>query len=128
MMGDSGKTVFVVQHTRSSGFLSANTMNTLTRQALISQLRDAEQQGLDAQQLAAWAFDHFYAEEAGTVEFETGYRHAIGAALDDLMFGDQPGFTITPVELHRMIHDLEHAEPAADDEEEQDDDPEIEQG
>ncbi len=74
----------------------------------------------DATPLAAWAFDQFYAEEAGALAFERGYRRAIGAVLDDLMFSDQPGFHLSAPELRRMISYLEQVEPADNDEEDDD--------
>ncbi|HEX6289355.1 MAG TPA: hypothetical protein VFZ66_09205 [Herpetosiphonaceae bacterium] len=90
-------------------------MERLTRQQLIEQLRAAATGEIEIHTLSSWAFDQFYAEEEGTVEFEPGYRRAIGAVLDDLMFGDQPGFYLTTTELDQMIQHLSLAEPVADD-------------
>lgn len=90
-------------------------MQVLTRQQLIEQLQAAADGKAEPQQLSGWAFDHFYAEEEGIVEFEPGYRRVIAAVLDDLMFGDQPGFYLTATELHQMIQHVLHAEPAAND-------------
>ena|SRR5687768_13020100 len=101
-------------------------MNILSRQQVIDELTAAAQSAdagtaSDAA-LAGWAFEHFYAEEAGTVEFEPGYRRAIGAVLDDLMFSDQPNFHLSSAELRQMIDHLIQAEPADDDDDEEDDD------
>jgi len=90
-------------------------METLTRQQVVEQLRAAANGTIEAQTLSGWAFDQFYAEEEGTVEFEPGYGRAIGTVLDDLMFGDQPGFYLTSAELNQMVERLLQAEPAADD-------------
>ncbi len=103
-------------------------MDILTRQQVIEQLSAAAHGGDElsagAGPLAAWAFDQFYAEEAGAIAFEPGYRRAIGAVLDDLMFSDQPGFHLSAPELRHMITRLEQAEPA-DADEEDDDEPDA---
>jgi hypothetical protein len=98
------------------------TMSLLDRAQLIAQLHAAAQGDTSAQELAAWAFDQFYAEEAGAVEFEPGYRRVIAGALDDLMFADQPGFQLAAADLQQLVAHLQAAEPALDDED--DDDPE----
>lgn len=95
-------------------------MQVLTRQQLIEQLQAAAAGKTEAQQLSGWAFDHFYAEEEGTVEFEPGYRRVIAAVLDDLMFGDQPGFYLSDTELNQMIQHVLKAEPTANDVDEDD--------
>jgi hypothetical protein len=103
-------------------------MELLTRQALIAHLQAAADGTTEARALSEWAFDRFYSEEAGTVEFEPGYRRAIGAVLDDLMFGDQPGFVLSAAELQQMIQHLLSAQPIADDldDEEDDEDEDLE--
>lgn len=111
-------------------------MSLLTRQLLIDQLRAARAaSGADgmvpvgvSQRIAGWAFDQFYAEEEGTVEFEPGYRRLISATLDDLMFSDQPDFQLAAADLDRRIADLEQATPVADemdDDWQDEDDPEL---
>ena len=101
-------------------------MNTLSRQQLIDRLipsaRGANEESPAAATLAGWAFDQFYAEEAGTLEFEPGYRGVIGAVLDDLMFSDQPNFHLAPTEIAQMIAHLEQAEPADDEDDDEEDD------
>jgi hypothetical protein len=97
-------------------------METLTRQQVIEQLRSALDGTIEAHTLSQWAFDQFYAQEEGMVEFEPGYRRAIGAVLDDLMFGDQPGFYLSAAELNQMIQHLSYAEPAADDDDDDEED------
>lgn len=107
-------------------------MNTLTRQQMIDQLKTAIENPPDgtnaAAPLANWAFDQFYGEEAGTITFETGYRQAMGAVLDDLMFADQPGFHLSAADLHQMVAHLEQAQPVDDiDDEEDADDPDVDE-
>jgi hypothetical protein len=101
-------------------------MNQLTRQQVIDQLRVALRGELDNRQLAAWAFDQFYAIEEGGVEIEPGYRRMIGSVLDDLMFADQPGMALSSDDLTALIAQIEAATPVADeddeDAEEEDDD------
>jgi hypothetical protein len=101
-------------------------MNILTRQQVIDQLQTASTNSAEgtnaAAQLASWAFDQFYAEESGTIMFETGYRQAIGSVLDDLMFADQPGFHLSASDLRQLIAHLEQAQPTDDIDDEEDDD------
>jgi hypothetical protein len=97
-------------------------MDTLTRQQLIERLQASAQGNAAPTQLSAWAFDQFYAEEAGTIEFEPGFHRPISTVLDDLMFGDQPGFHLSAAELQQMITHLEQATPTVDEEEDDDDD------
>lgn len=97
-------------------------MQTLTRQHVIEQLQTAVEGKLEPQALSAWAFDQFYAEEEGTIEFEPGYRRVLGTVLDDLMFGDQPSFYLTVPELNQMIQHVLNAEPMPDDEDDEEDD------
>ena len=106
---------------RRDGYL----METLTRQQVMEQLRSALDGTIDVHGLANWAFDQFYAEEEGAVEFEPGYRRAIGAVLDDLMFGDQPGAYLTSAELNQMIQHLLNAEPIANDVDDEEDDADV---
>lgn len=99
-------------------------MTQLTRQELISQLRAAHQAtALDQalRTLARWAFDQFYGEEEGRLDFEPGYRRVIGQSLDDLMFSDQATFALSATDLQRMIERLEQATPTADDDISEDD-------
>ncbi len=91
--------------------------NVLDRPQLIAQLSAAARGETSAQELAAWAFDQFYAEEAGEVEFEPGYRRVIAAVLDDLMFADQPGFQLAAADLQQLVSHLQQAEPALDEDE-----------
>ncbi len=98
------------------------TMQVLSRHDVIEQLQAATQGQLDARRLAQWAFDQFYAEEAGTLEFEPGYRRAIGVVLDDLMFGDERSFQLTDTDLQRLIRQLEQAEAQPDSYDREDED------
>jgi len=94
-------------------------MALLTRQQVIEQLEASE--GADLASLAGWAFDQFYAEEEGTIEFEPGYRHAIGAVLDELMFADEPRFSLSAERLRALADELRGAQPGPDDEDDEDD-------
>jgi|GEM_PF-406600 len=96
-------------------------MQTLTRDQLIHQLQQAQQGSVDAAALARWAFDQFYGEEAGTVEYETGYRRVIAAVLDELMFGDEPAFLLSAADLAQQIERLRNATPVVGDEDDEDD-------
>ena len=44
--------------------------------------------------LAAWAFDQFYAGDAGTLAYEEGFEDVIDAALDELMWIDSVPFQL----------------------------------
>jgi hypothetical protein len=90
-------------------------MHVLTRQTLIERLRATSAAAEALRQLPAWAFDQFYAEEEGKVAFEPGYRSVINSVLDDLMFGDETAFALTVDDVERLVHKLEHAQPADDD-------------
>lgn len=65
---------------------------------LSGQLTDTE--------LAAWAFDRFYAEELGSEAYEAGAEAAIADVLDALMFVDDPGFGLDEEELRALIAQL----------------------
>lgn len=96
-------------------------MTTLTRQELIDRL-SAVSGPKESQAIARWAFDQFYAEEAGEVEYEPGFRRVIATVLDDLMFGDAPGFELSQDDTRRLIEDLQRAEAVPDDAELDDED------
>lgn len=99
-------------------------MTRLTRQQLIERIESSDGSDLDA--LARWAFDQFYAEEEGSVDFEPGYRHAIGAVLDELMFADEPSFRLGRGTLRALADGLRSAEPRSADENDEDDEDEDE--
>jgi len=65
---------------------------------LLGQLTDAD--------LAAWAFERFYAEELGSEAYEAGAEVAIADVLDALMFADDPGFRLVEEELRALIAQL----------------------
>jgi len=97
-------------------------MEVLTRQQLIAQLQAVIDGTTEAHALSGWAFDRFYGEEEGTVEFEPGYRRAISSVLDDLMFSDQPSFYLSAAELQQMVQHLLNVEPVANDPDDEEDD------
>ena len=90
------------------------TMQVLSRRDVIEQLQATTQGQLDALRQAQWAFDQFYAEQEGRLEFEPSYRRAISMVLDDLMFGDEHPFRLTKADLQHLIQQLEQAEAEAD--------------
>lgn len=61
---------------------------------------------LSAAALASWAFNRFYAIELGSENYESNAEEAISAALDALMFSDDPGFGLEPPALHDLIEQL----------------------
>lgn len=61
---------------------------------LAGQLSDAE--------LAAWAFDCFYAIELGRARFAPGDEERIAETLDTLMFADDAAFRLDEEELRRL--------------------------
>lgn len=101
-----------------SSAIGTALFSLLTRQQVIEQL---EASGTRAESLAHWAFDQFYAEEQGTVEFEPGYRRAIGVVLDELMFADEPQFRLNRDHLRALADSLRAAQPGPDDEDDEDD-------
>ena len=101
-------------------------MTTLTRQHVIEQLQTLRQGHVNSAAASGWAFDQFYAEELGEIEFEPGYRRAIHAVLDELMFADQPGFHLAAADVDRLIQHLEQAERIDQESEEDEDNDEDE--
>lgn len=109
-------------------------MTVLTRDILIDRLRaatpvdGAHEQAIApapvTEPIASWAFDQFYAEEAGAVTFEAGYRRVIGGVLDDLMFSDQPGFALTTATIDHLLDRLRQAVAVPEDEDEDEEDDE----
>lgn len=90
-------------------------MNTLTRVALSDKLETFLHDGR-VEPLAAWAFDQFYAEEEGTLQYEPGYRRIIAEVLDDVMFGDAVAFGLERSHAESLLARLQAATPQADDE------------
>jgi hypothetical protein len=84
----------------------SNTDITITRSAVIERIEARLAGRLDDAQLAAWAFDRFYAEELGEEDFEPGAAPAIADALDALMFSDDPSFRLDQEELRGLIAQL----------------------
>lgn len=81
---------------------------TLVSRAAVRAQIEARLAGkLSDQQLARWAFDHFYAEELGEVEYEPEWAEQIADALDALMFGDDPHFRQTEEELRALLARLQ---------------------
>ena len=77
--------------------------HVLTRTAVARQIEARLAGRLDDAALAAWAFDRFYAEELGAKAYEAGAERVIAAALDVLMFGDDPGFQLGEAELRALF-------------------------
>ena len=75
----------------------------LTRVDLVKQIQARLAGQLDDSGLAAWAFDRFYAEETGQIDYETGSEPVIAEVLDTLMFGDDPSFRLNEDELWELV-------------------------
>ena len=76
----------------------------MTTRAMVVERIQANLAGsLTNEALAAWAFDRFYAEEAGSEDYEAGAEEVITDVLDTLMFGDDPGFRLDEEELRALI-------------------------
>ncbi len=57
---------------------------------------------LNDEELAAWAFDCFYAIELGRARFAPGDEERIAETLDALMFADDAEFRLDEEELRRL--------------------------
>ena len=85
----------------------APTRDPITMRATIVARIEARLSGqLTDTELAAWAFDRFYAEELGSEAYEAGAEVVITSVLDALMFGDDPGFRLDEEELRALIAQL----------------------
>lgn len=73
--------------------------DVIMRSMVVAQI-DARLAGtIGDKELAAWAFDHFYAEETGNIDYEVGSEPLLASVLDSLMFGDDPHFRLSENEL-----------------------------
>lgn len=79
---------------------------TITRAEVVERIEARLAGTIDDAALAAWAFDLFYAEELGEADYEAGAEPALSDALDNLMFGDDPGFRLDEDELRALIAQL----------------------
>ena len=79
---------------------------TLTRAAVIEQIRERLAGRLSSSALASWAFDQFYAVELGHEHYEAGAEPAIADALDALMFDDDRDFRLGEEELQTLAAQL----------------------
>ena len=77
--------------------------NILSREAVSARIEARLASQMDDATLAAWAFDHFYAQELGQEQYEVGAESAIADSLDALMFGDDPGFRLNEEELRALV-------------------------
>jgi hypothetical protein len=75
----------------------------LTRTQVVEKIQARLSGVIDDEALAAWAFDRFYAEEMGAIDFEPEGEPAIADALDELMFGDDPSFRLDERELQNLV-------------------------
>lgn len=78
-----------------------------SRAAVIAQIEQRLDGKRNDSALASWAFDRFYAEELGEERYETGAEAVIVAALDALMFNDDPGFTLHAEDLRALVARLQ---------------------
>ena len=74
----------------------------LVRVDLLKQIQARLEGQLDDPGLAAWAFEHFYAEETGQIDYEPGSEPVIAEVLDTLMFSDDPSFRLNEDELREL--------------------------
>jgi hypothetical protein len=77
-----------------------------TRAMVVARIEERLSGRLSDTALAAWAFDRFYAQEAGSEAYEAGAEPVITDVLDALMFGDDPSFRLDEEELRALIAQL----------------------
>ena len=75
----------------------------VTRNDVRNQLEQYLAGALNAEQLAGWAFDRFYALEQGAESVEAADAEVIAATLDELMFADAAPFALTAEDVQRLI-------------------------
>lgn len=76
----------------------------MTTVALVAEQLTARRAGkISDKQLAAWAFERFYAVEAGTEELDPHDAEVIGIILDELMFCDDPHFALDDSMLQQLL-------------------------
>ncbi|MEM8529361.1 MAG: hypothetical protein AAGF95_00875 [Chloroflexota bacterium] len=78
----------------------------VTREVLIERIEARLAGQIDDATLSSWAFDRFYAEEVGAEDYAEGHEPLIAEVLDALMFGDDPAFCLSEVELHDLVKRL----------------------
>jgi len=61
---------------------------------------------LSIEQLAEWAFDHFYSLEQGEVTVPVGEEPLIREVLDELMFADSDVCSLSTQELQQLMERL----------------------
>lgn len=79
----------------------------LYRHDVVAKIEERLAGKLDDVALAAWAFDHFYAEELGEEEWAEADADVIAAALDELMFADTAGFELDQEGLRALLARLQ---------------------
>lgn len=85
----------------------ANDLPVLTRAALRAQIEALLEGHQSTEQLAAWAFNQFYAYDMETLLFEQDAEDVMSEALDTLMFADDPAFALDPSELQALLTRLQ---------------------
>lgn len=80
----------------------------VTRNDVLTQLDHYLAGAINAEQLAGWAFDRFYAIEQGVEMVEATDADVIADTLDELMFADAAPFALTPGDVQRLIARLQH--------------------
>ena len=81
----------------------------LTRQAIREQLERFATGSLSREALAAWAFDRFYDEAEGQLEYEAGSDEIIDAVLEELAWADSAPFTLDATAARRLQQRLDEA-------------------
>jgi hypothetical protein len=84
----------------------AEPSNLITRAEIAAQLTARLAGRLSNAALAAWAFDRFYAFELEETTLEPGAEDVIEAALDTLMFGDDPSFQLSEPDVQALLDQL----------------------
>lgn len=82
---------------------SAQNDRVITCAAVARQIEARMAGTLAEVDLAAWAFDRFYAEELGTEQYQVGAEDVLADALDTLMFDDDPGFRLDEAALRELL-------------------------
>ena len=85
----------------------SNDLPVLTRAALRAQIEALLEGNQTAKQLAAWAFNQFYAYDTETLLFEQDAEDIMSEALDTLMFADDPAFALGSSELQALLTQLQ---------------------
>lgn len=79
----------------------------LMRNDVITQLQQYLSGAINAEHLAGWAFDRFYAIDQGQESVEPADADVIADVLDELLFADAAPFALAPDAVQRLIARLQ---------------------